>query len=258
MTTPKVTGDGKGREAQSVQARKDFRSGLAASIAIHLVALFCLLRFSPAPVEDMSEPIVSVTIVPQATAPERPSAPEPSSPADKAAEQQQPSPPSERQRDAVDAPAPTPTPAPQTAQAPDNAPTPPPQPDPAPTMKEASAFYAATILARPENRSARDALRTLSPAERNEQLCDTEAMEQIRRADTRMHPDRLIAYALQNTEVDGDRLHAPGAAFRSAHRWFRLAFDCTLDAKRSAVTAFRFAIGEPIPSSRWSDLQLER
>ncbi len=46
-------------------------------------------------------------------------------------------------------------------------------------MKEASAFYAATILSRPENRSARDALKTLSPSERNEQICDTEAMDKF-------------------------------------------------------------------------------
>ncbi|MCD2176400.1 DUF930 domain-containing protein [Rhizobium sp. C1] len=125
-------------------------------------------------------------------------------------------------------------------------------------MKEASAFYAATILSRPENRSARDALKTLSPSERNEQICDTEAMEQIRRTDSKLQPDRLIAYALENTQVDGDRLRAPGAAFRSAHRWFRLTFDCILDTRRGAVIAFRFAIGTLIPSSRWDDLHLER
>ncbi len=70
-------------------------------------------------------------------------------------------------------------------------------------MKEASAFYAATILSRPENRSARDALKTLSPSERNEQICDTEAMEQIRRTDSKLRPDRLIAYALENTQWMG-------------------------------------------------------
>ena len=125
-------------------------------------------------------------------------------------------------------------------------------------MTEAQAFYASAILSRPENRSAREALKTLSPEERNEQICDTEAMEQIRRTDAKFRPDRLIAYALENTRVDGDSLHAAGAAFRSAHRWFRLTFDCTLDPKRNTVTAFRFSIGDPIPSSRWSDLQLER
>ena len=83
-------------------------------------------------------------------------------------------------------------------------------------------------------------------------------MEQIRRADAKFRPDRLIAYALENTQVQGERIHAAGAAFRSAHRWFRLTFDCTLDEKRNTVTAFRFSIGDPIPSTRWSDLQLER
>lgn len=146
----------------------------------------------------------------------------------------------------------TPTPAQETK------PAPPLPTDPQPKMTDARAFYAAAILAKPENRQARDALKTLAPAERNEQICDTEAMEQIRRADAKFHPDRLIAYALENTQVDGDTLHAAGAAFRSAHRWFRLTFDCTLDTKRNTVTAFRFLIGDPIPSSRLDDLQLER
>jgi len=154
----------------------------------------------------------------------------------------------------------SPPPAPWTHIAPaqESAPVPPPPVDPGSRMIEARSFYAATVLARPENRSARDALKTLSAEARDEQICDTEAMEQISRAKANLRPDRLIAYALENTHVDGDRIEAAGAAFRSAHRWFRLSFDCTLDAKRNTVTAFRFSIGDPIPSSRWTDLQLER
>lgn len=239
--------------ANGVQWRRDFQAGLAASIVVHILVLVCMLYISPAAIPDAEDPVVSVTlmVLPQAaesqTAPE-PAKQEPPSP--------QPAPPNMLEPKAPPGPNPqadaTPGPAEETRPAP---PTP---TDPTPKMTDARAFYAATILARPENRSARDALKTLSPSERNEQICDTEAMEQIRRADAKFRPDRLIAYALENIEVDGDTLHAAGAAFRSAHRWFRLTFDCTLDAKRNTVTAFRFLIGDPIPSSRWNDLQLER
>lgn len=238
-----------------MQGRKEFRAGLAASIAVHLAVFAYLLRFSPEAVETIPEPVISVTMVPSSLAPVDPTAPQPS-PTNQPVQQQQA--PSTLQRQEPETAPTAPAPAPEVRHAPNIRPAPLPKADPLPAMKEASAFYAASLLARPENRSAREALKTLSPEERHEQICDTEAMEQLRRADPRLHPDRLIAYALQNTQVNGDRLYAPGAAFRSGHRWFRISFECTLDAKHNAVTAFRFTIGNLIPSSQWSDLQLER
>lgn len=234
-----------------MQTRREFKAGLAASIAIHALALVWLLSIATAPIRNVEDPMVSITLVapPSASESETPlqapkETPASPQPAPTTAPAQQEAPPSNPQAEDAPAQERLPPPAPPT--------------DTGPKMIEAQAFYASAILARPENRSARDALKTLSPEERNEQICDTEAMEQVRRADAKFRPDRLIAYALENTQVEGDRLHAPGAAFRSAHRWFRLSFDCTLDAKRSTVTAFRFSIGDPIPSSRWGDLQLER
>ena len=235
-----------------MRPRRDFKAGLAASIAIHLIALACLFHVRPAPLQNSEDPVVSVTLIPappvaeSKTAPQATEEPQSLPPAQMAAPEQQETSPAKPQAEVA--------PAPRQ----ESKPAPPPQTDPGPKMTEAQAFYASAILSRPENRSAREALKTLSPEERNEQICDTEAMEQIRRAGAKFRPDRLIAYALENTRVDGDSLHAAGAAFRSAHRWFRLTFDCTLDPKRNTVTAFRFSIGDPIPSSRWSDLQLER
>lgn len=230
-----------------MQRRRDFQAALAASVVVHFLASVWMLCINPDPIAVADDPVVAVTLIAPPPSVERQMASE-------AAKQELPSP--------WQAPAntfePEATPAP-TARA-DVTPTPaPPAPtEPTPKMTDARAFYAAAILAGAENRPARDALKSLSPEERDEQICDTEAMEQIRRADSKFRPDRLIAYALANTHVEEDRLHAAGAAFRSAHRWFRLTFDCTLDPNQTHVTAFRFSIGDPIPSSRWSDLQLER
>ncbi|WP_354555872.1 DUF930 domain-containing protein [Rhizobium aquaticum] len=231
--------------------------GVAASAVLHLVVIILILRLAPARIEDAGEQTIAVTMVPVQEFNSGPAAPKlapPEEPGEPASNP--PSPSSAESPLARSSPAAS-SPAPPSA-APAAHPPPEPQAQNGSGMIEALNFFASAILARPENRSARDALKTLAPAERNEQICDTEAMEQIRRADAKFRPDRLIAYALENTQVDGETLHAAGAAFRSAHRWFRLTFDCKLDAKRNTVTAFRFLIGDPIPSSRWSDLQLER
>ena len=236
---------------------KGFPIGVAASAVLHLLVIICILRLAPARIEDAGEQAIAVTMIPAQEFNPGTAAPKPAPPEEPHEPATSPPPPSSAESPlARSSPAASP-PAPPSA-APAAPPPPEPQPENGSGMVEARNFYAAAILARPENRSARDALKTLAPAERNEQICDTEAMEQIRRADAQFHPDRLIAYALENVQVDGETLHAAGAAFRSAHRWFRLIFDCTLDAKRNTVTAFRFLIGDPIPSSRWSDLQLER
>jgi type IV secretory pathway VirB10-like protein len=241
-------------KATLVQARRVFRTGIAISLALHAAILVWLaLSPSPAPVQE-PEAIVAVSLVPG-----QPEA----APATREQKEEPPSPPPSP--DSADAPAiPGGTQASPAPSPPERAESTPPAAagtaadDQKTDMVAAKSFFAAAILARPENREALAALKTLSPEERNEQLCDTEAMEQIRRQNPNLHPDRLVAYALKETEADGSRLRAPGAAIRSRHRWYRLSFDCTVDPVRGAVTAFRFALGTPIPSERWNDLHLER
>jgi hypothetical protein len=230
--------------------KKEFRLAIAASLALHVMALLPLLFASPKPPLPAPEPVVSVTLL--SPAPE------------KEALQTSHAPPPDKNDD----PAPTPTaPSPVRPSAPQPPParlaTPPQpqqqqQPDSPAGQVVATSFYAAKILARPENRAARADLKTLSPAEQHEQLCDTEGMEQLHRWKPALQPDRLIAYALGDTVVEGSTLHAPNAAFRSRHRWYELSFDCAIDAAGSEVTAFRFTMGNPIPEDRLSELFLER
>lgn len=232
--------------------KKEFRVGLAASLLLHAAALVAMLSCPNAPpMPEAAEPVVSVTVLFQ---------PAPGTP-----------PREQTPKATVDE-----TMAPDTTRetAPEKTPAILPEPQASPSAIDeprepaadgnrnmpvvAKSFYAAARLARPENRSAREALKALSPMERREQLCDTEAMEQLHRWKSSLQPDRLIAYALLDTSADGATLHAPGAAFRSRHQWFALSFDCTVDPGSGTITAFRFVMGDAVPKARWSALSLER
>ena len=158
-------------------------------------------------------------------------------------------------------PPPPPPPTPQPPLSPATAPAATPKaPQEAPQNATiiAKTLYSSQVLHRPENRQALADLATLSPDARIEQLCDTEAMEQLHRWKHAIQPDRLVAYALQNTQVSSGKITAKGAAFRSRHKWFALEFECSFSAGDNSITAFSFKMGDPIPESRWDELMLER
>lgn len=220
---------------------REMRIGLAASALLHSAAILVLLTITPLPAPPPGEQVVRVTIA---------SAPEPVEPPMRA-----PPPTRPAAQQAPQVPATAASPAPATEPKPEPAvPRPPKEQEQTVVARD---FYAEAILARPQNRQAREALSTLAPVERREHICDTEAMEQLHRWRAALRPDRLIAYALQDTTIKGNTLSAPGAAFRSAHQWYALTFECSLDAS-DHVVGFRFALGAPIPEDRWNDLLLER
>lgn len=220
---------------------RELRIGLGASALLHAATIAILLMTGPVPTPPPGETIVHVTI-------------------DRA-------PPPPGLVEALPSPEAPPSPAPLEAwqDKPQAAPSISPETQPAPAAPPeedantvvAKEFYATAVLARSQNRSALEALKTLSPAERREQICDTEAMEQLHRWRHTLRPDRLIAYALGDTQLVGDTLKASGAAFRSNHQWFALSFECKLDAT-DRVVGFRFSMGAAIAHDRWSDLLLER
>lgn len=222
---------------------REMRIGLAASALLHGAAILVLLTITPLPAPPPGEQVVRVTIA---------SPPAASKPVEQP-EQAPPPPPLAAQQAPQDVPTTAAPPTPPAEQEP-SVPQPPKENEQTVVARD---FYAEAILARPQNRQAREALATLSPAERREQICDTEAMEQLHRWRPALRPDRLIAYALQDTTIKGNTLSAPGAAFRSAHQWYALTFECSLDAS-DHVVGFRFAMGAPIPEDRWNDLLLER
>jgi len=49
---------------------------------------------------------------------------------------------------------------------------------------------------------------------------------------------------------------AEGAAFQSGGIWYNLVFRCQISPDRTRVQSFEFAIGDTIPQSKWSSLNL--
>jgi len=83
------------------------------------------------------------------------------------------------------------------------------------------------------------------------QLCNIEALEQIRVAAPQYVPDTMVAYAMADMDVHGPTLIADGGAFRSRRNWFAIAFSCTVALDFSHVEAFQFTLGDAIPREEW-------
>lgn len=143
---------------------------------------------------------------------------------------------------------------PQTPVGPAVAPAPPAEP----AMTTATIFFAWQTLRDPANRAVRETLPTLGRSDRIVQLCAIEALEQIHLARPDTVPDALAPYAFAEIIVAGTTLEAPAGAFRSNGQWFRVSLNCSVAADYQGVTAFRFAIGAPIPESEWAAHNLPR
>ena len=115
----------------------------------------------------------------------------------------------------------------------------------------ATRLYAGDLLAELASATLRRAMGTLETYERLVQLCDIEAMAQVRAARPEFDPDMVVAYAMQQTEVHDGALVADGAAFRSRREWYGLNFRCEALPDLSAVTTFSFSVGELIPHDLW-------
>ena len=126
----------------------------------------------------------------------------------------------------------------------------------APTMVRPTQLLSAATLADPRSREAAQTLSQLAPDDRIEQLCDTEAMDQLHAWRKDIEPDRLIAYAMAQTRLDGTLLQADGAAFRSRRQWYKLKFRCAVTADFAKVASFEFLAGEPVPRNQWSSHNL--
>jgi hypothetical protein len=142
---------------------------------------------------------------------------------------------------------------------PDAAPPPPEQPHPAeplPGRVQAIQLLSGKVLADPPSRGAREALRQLGAADQIEQLCNLEAMEQVRRADPRYVPEFVVAYAMADPRRLPRGIDAGGAAFFSRQHWYRISFRCEVTADLGEVTALEFQAGDDIPQAEWESHNL--
>jgi hypothetical protein len=129
---------------------------------------------------------------------------------------------------------------------------------PAPTARSqgssritATDYFAGAVLNDPRNRETRKKLASLGSDERLIQLCNIEAMEQLRRWKEGFVPDHIVAYATADPAMTTTSLKAPGAAVYSGGKWYRLSFNCTATASLDGVASFDFALGRPIPRQEW-------
>lgn len=120
-------------------------------------------------------------------------------------------------------------------------------------MVEASQFFAGSILEDPVNAEVRENFPLLARDEQVVQLCNMEALEQLRLAAGNLAPDTLVGYAFGDLVVDRGMLNAEGGAFRSRGAWFHLRYHCAVSPEVTAVSAFAYAIGEPVPESQWEE-----
>jgi outer membrane biosynthesis protein TonB len=114
------------------------------------------------------------------------------------------------------------------------------------TPHSAERFYLEAMLSAPSMAPAREMLQTLPPEKRLAQTCNIEALAQIGNAGEGFAPDVVMAEAYALSEMSGTRLTASGAIFRSAERWYGVAFDCTLSDDLTRVTAFSYRLGTDV------------
>ncbi|MFF0950611.1 DUF930 domain-containing protein [Rhizobium leguminosarum] len=224
------------------------RRGAAASFALHAIAILLLLLLLPKaePPLPLPDDGLSVEIVPQAVEslkmPEPVKAPSP--------EQAKP----EAAKPEAEPAAPVANNPPAAAMLP-AAPIAPPVPKPT-EFVEARQLFSDKVLADPRSRRAREALRGLAGSERNLQLCDLEALEQVRRAQPAMAPDALAPYAMAAEKVSGNNVEVKGGAFRSKRKWYNIQFKCELDAGSGKIVSFAFLVGDAIPRDEWQEHNL--
>jgi len=123
-------------------------------------------------------------------------------------------------------------------------------------MQQATKFYTSDLLRRPENAQVRETLPLLAPDERIVQLCNIEALEQIRIANGGRFSDSLDTSAFEDTEISNGKLSAPLGAYRADRRWFYVTFECTPGPDLESVVGFVFDLGEEVPRELWEEHEL--
>ena len=117
-----------------------------------------------------------------------------------------------------------------------------------PSPKAVKALYAKDMLSDPRVRGMHSKL----PSEKRiVQMCGMEANEQVRYG-ARMIPDLLKSFGKGGGLITGTHLTARGGAVRSLGTWYEITFDCTVNAAFDTITAFRFALGSPVPRAQWA------
>ncbi len=92
----------------------------------------------------------------------------------------------------------------------------------------------------------------LDPATRLEQVCDIEAMRQIKRDSNPFRPDRAVLAATSDPQTSGHVIRGSGGAFRSKGKWYNFSFKCEADDDHIKVISFEYKLGDAIPEGQWA------
>ena len=120
----------------------------------------------------------------------------------------------------------------------------------------ATDYFAGAVLDDPRNRQTRETLATLTSDERLIQICNIEAMEQLKRWKAGFVPNSVVPYAMADPVMSATAMEAKGAAVHAGGKWYRLSFSCGATADLRRVASFAFTLGRPIPQREWEQNSL--
>ena len=241
--------------------RSQMRRSLAISIALH-VAAFALLQYLPAAPEShvpRAGQSIDVVLVPRRLRTVPPASPTPARPQQRA---------EVRPRDLEAPPAEAPAVQAPVRERRENfrspiakdtarlTPSPAPKRKKAPELVEATTLYTAHALASRLGKATLADLDLTDPQERIIQLCNYEAIEQVRREHPKLRADFALAEARSAPTLSGLSVTAQGAAIQGGGRWYDLSFRCEVAADLAGVAAFAFALGDAISAPERERLDL--
>lgn len=90
----------------------------------------------------------------------------------------------------------------------------------------------------------------LDPQTRLEQACDIAVMNAIQKQ-TKLAPDKVLAYAFDDISIQQHQLIAPGAAVRSRNNWYKLSYKCIAQPNHLDIISITFKIGSIVPRTEW-------
>lgn len=123
-------------------------------------------------------------------------------------------------------------------------------------MVTPKSFFAGAVLADPRNRKTRAEIAGLMSDERLIQVCNIEAMEQLKRWRPGFEADHVVPYAEAEPVLTATTLDAKGAAVHAGDAWYKLRFTCRSTPDLETVVSFQFALGASIPADEWERYSL--
>jgi hypothetical protein len=125
-----------------------------------------------------------------------------------------------------------------------------------PELVEATTLYTAHALASRLGKATLADLDLTDPQERIIQLCNYEAIEQVRQEHPKLRADFALAEARSAPTLSGLSVTAQGAAIQGGGRWYDLSFRCEVAPDLAGVASFAFALGDAISAPERERLDL--